>query len=147
MSHTHCDTFQEKSFSKTLRNISKNYPSIANILIFCLHHSSSPTLSLSLSLSLFLSSSRMSHDNHDKHDFLRFRSMTQDDGGLFPVCKEGIAPIAGGNVGQCIGVLTSGGDSQGKYTNYISIEFYWLDYFWMAKFCDQSVIPTLLLTI
>lgn len=50
----------------------------------------------------------------DKHDFLRFRSITQDDGGLIPICKEGIAPIAGGNAGQSIGVLTSGGDSQGK---------------------------------
>ena len=50
--------------------------------------------------------------SHDRHDFLRLRSMTQDDG-LLPVCKEGFTPIAGENVGQTIGVLTSGGDSQG----------------------------------
>lgn len=47
-----------------------------------------------------------------KHEFLRFRTMTQEDIG--PVSKEGIGlPIAGTRTGETIGVLTSGGDSQG----------------------------------
>jgi len=50
-------------------------------------------------------------DNVHKHEFLRFRTMTQDDMG--PISREGIAPIAGTRCGESIGVLTSGGDSSG----------------------------------
>lgn len=50
-------------------------------------------------------------ENVHKHEFLRFRTMTQDD--FMPVSREGIAPIAGARAGESIGVLTSGGDSQG----------------------------------
>ena len=52
------------------------------------------------------------NENVHKHEFLRFRTMTQDDIG--PISKEGISvPLAGTRSGESIGVLTSGGDSQG----------------------------------
>lgn len=50
-------------------------------------------------------------DKVHRHEFLRFRTMTQDE--LAPVSKEGMAPIPGARCGESIGVLTSGGDSQG----------------------------------
>ena len=58
-------------------------------------------------------SSNLESETVHKHEFLRFRTMTQDDFGG-PVSKEGLSvPIPGTRSGESIGVLTSGGDSQG----------------------------------